>query len=42
MTTQAYVNIVLTNLGVNAEPLNSAVVAYMKIAHIQVAPTGAP
>lgn len=29
MTTQAYVNIVLTNLGVNAEPLNSAVVAYM-------------
>jgi hypothetical protein len=29
MTTTAYVNIVLTNMGVNAEPLTSAVVAYM-------------
>ena len=29
MTTGAYVNLVLDHLGVNAEPLNSAVVAYM-------------
>lgn len=29
MTTSQYVNVVLTNMGVNAEPLNSAVVAYM-------------